>query len=127
MTKERNLIVAALEAAAITEIRFNKNDIPKTLPAAIVSLEAETGKNSTSKRYANTDISWVVHLIVNAHMVADPDKDLYDLKEAFRAQLVDKMSRDIPKTIYYDGRMDGARPVRIARLELLKEGSGAGS
>jgi len=127
LTSERDLIVQALQATSVAEIQFNINDIPKSLPAAIVSLEAETGKNSTSKRYVDTDISWAVYLIVNAHMVADPDKDLYDLKEAFRAQLVVMMSRDIPKIIYYDGRMDGARPVRIARLELLKEGSGAGS
>ncbi len=127
MTSERDLIVQALQATSVAEIQFNKNDIPKSLPAAIVSLEAEEGKNSTSKRYTSTDISWVVHLIVNAQKVADPDAALYQLKEAFRAQLIEKMGRDIPRAEYYDSRLDGARLVRIARLELLRPGSGAGS
>lgn len=127
MMKQRELIEQALKHTSVAEIRFNKNDIPKELPAAIICMEAEDGKLGTSRRYTSTDISWVVFLIVNAQKVEDPDQDLWNLKEELRAQLIERMGRDIPKIEYYDGRMGGARLVRVARLELLRPGSGAGS
>lgn len=127
MAYEREAIKQALLTANCAEVSFNKDDIPKELPAAIVILENETGKNGTSRRYVDTDIAWTVYLVVNAFNVSDPDSDLYALKEAFRSAYQASMGRDIPRCEYYSGRVDGARPVRIARLDLLRAGTGAGA
>ncbi len=123
---EREAIRQALESANCAVVQFNKDDVPKELPAAIVVLDGETGKNGTSRRYVDTDISWTVYLVVNAHNVSDPDSALYALKESFRAAYQAFMGRDIPRCEYYSGRVE-ARPVRIAKLDLLRAGIGAGS
>ena len=127
MTSERSAITAALNKAEITNVLYNKDDIPKLLPAAIVTLESETGKNGTSKRFTDTDLAWSVFLIVNAQNVADPDGALYTLKESFRKTYIGTMGRDFPAIEYYSGRIDGARLVRIAKISLLRSGIGAGS
>ena len=124
---ERSSIRQALMDAGIATVQFNKDDIPKDLPAAIVILDGETGKNGTGRRYVDTDIAWTVYLIVNASKAEDPDADLYRLKEEFREQYRAAMYRDIPEIEYYTSRVDGARLVRVARLALLKSGTGAGS
>lgn len=127
MLYERESIRSALVTAGVEEVAFNKDEVPKALPAAIVILEGESGKNGTGRRYVDTDIAWAVYLIVNAQNVNDPDGILYSLKEAFRAEYQKAMYRDIPSVEYYTSRVDGARLVRIAKLTLLKSGTGAGA
>jgi hypothetical protein len=123
----RNRIVDALKFSDIPTIQFNKDAIPKQLPCAIVILDSETGKNGTSRQYVSTDLAWTVFLIVNAQNVDDPDNDLYLLKEKFRAMYLKLMNRDLPSVEYYTSRIDGTRLVRIAKIDLLKSGTGAGS
>lgn len=124
---ERERIVDALKFCDIPTIQFNKDNIPKQLPCAIVILDSETGKNGTSRQFVNTDIAWTVFLIVNAHNVDDPDSDLYQLKEKFRSFYLKLMNRDLPSVEYYTSRIDGSRLVRIAKIDLLKSGTGAGA
>jgi hypothetical protein len=127
-TAQRTAIVTALNATtAITTVLFNKDDIPKSLPAAIVILDDETAKNGTSKRFVDTDIAWTVFLIINAHNADDPDTALYSLKESFRTNLQSSLGRDIPHVEYYTSRIDGARLVRIAKISLLRPNTGAAS
>lgn len=124
---EREALRQALLSAGLATVLFNKDDIPKDLPAAILILNAETGKNGTVSRFTSTDIAWEVYLIVNATKAEDPDAELYALKEAFRTAYQTALYRDIPEVEYYTSRVDGARLVRVARLALLKRGTGAGS
>ncbi len=124
---ERQAIVAALTAAGIETVLLNKDDIPKSLPAAIVTLASETAKNGTSRRFLSQDLDFSVFLVANAHQVPDPDAELYRLKEAFRAAYLASMSRDLPLTEFYTARLDGARLVRVARIALLRSGSGTAS
>lgn len=124
---DRNRIVDALKFSEIPTIQFNKDNIPKQLPCAIVILDSETGKNGTCRQFVSTDIAWTVFLIVNAHNVDDPDSDLYDLKEKFRSFYLKLMNRDLPSVEYYTSRIDGSRLVRIAKIDLLKSSSGAGA
>ena len=124
---DRNRIVDALKFCDIPTIQFNKDSIPKQLPCAIVILDSEIGKHGTSRQYVDTDIAWTVFLIVNAHNVDDPDSDLYQLKEKFRSFYLKLMNRDIPSIEYYTSRIDGSRLVRIAKIDLLKSGTGAGA
>ena len=124
---DRNRIVDALGFSDIPTILFNKDAIPKQLPCAIVILDTETGKNGTVRQYVSTDLAWTVFLIVNAQNVSDPDSDLYQLKEKFRSFYLKLMNRDLPSVEYYTSRIDGTRLVRIAKIDLLKRGSGAGS
>ena len=124
---ERSRISEALNLAGVAEILYNKDNIPKNLPCAILILDSETGKNGTSRQYVDTDIVWTVFLIVNAQNVSDPDSELYSLKEKFRSFYLKLMNRDLPSIEYYTSRIDGIRLVRIAKIDLLKSGSGAGS
>ena len=124
---ERKRIEDALKFSDVSTIQFNKDVIPKQLPCAIVILDSETGKNGTSRQYVSTDIAWTVFLIVNAQNVSDPDSDLYQLKEKFRSFYLKLMNRDLPSIEYYTSRIDGTRLVRIAKIDLLKSGTGAGS
>ncbi len=124
---DRNRIVDALKFSDIPTIQFNKDVIPKQLPCAIVILDSETGKNGTSRQYVSTDLAWTVFLIVNAQNVSDPDSDLYQLKEKFRSYYQKLMNRDLPSIEFYTSRVDGTRLVRIAKIDLLKSGIGAGS
>ncbi|MDP3113699.1 MAG: hypothetical protein Q8M98_02885 [Candidatus Cloacimonadaceae bacterium] len=121
---DRNRIVDALGFSDIPTIQFNKDAIPKQLPCAIVILDSETGKNGTSRQYVSTDLAWTVFLIVNAQNVDDPDSDLYQLKEKFRSFYLKLMNRDLPSVEYYTSRIDGTRLVRIAKIDLLKAGTG---
>ncbi len=122
---ERKRIEDALKFCDIPTIQFNKDAIPKVLPCAIVILDSETGKNGTSRQYVSTDLAWTVFLIVNAQNVSDPDSDLYQLKEKFRSFYLKLMNRDLPSVEYYTSRIDGTRLVRIAKIDLLKAGTGA--
>ncbi len=124
---ERKRIEDALKFSDIPTIQFNKDVIPKVLPCAIVILDSETGKNGTSRQYVSTDIAWTVFMIVNAQNIADPDSDLYQLKEKFRSYYQKLMNRDLPSVEYYTSRIDGTRLVRIAKIDLLKAGTGASS
>jgi len=124
---ERSRIIEALKQAGVIELLYNKDSIPKNLPCAILILDSETGKLSTSKQYVDTDIAWTVFLIVNAQNVIDPDSTLYQLKEKFRCHYQKLMHRDLPSVEYYTSRIDGTRLVRIAKIDLLKSGTGAGS
>ena len=122
---ERKRIEDALKFSDVPTIQFNKDVIPKQLPCAIVILDSETGKNGTSRQYVSTDIAWTVFLIVNAQNVTDPDSVLYSLKEKFRSYYQKLMNRDLPSVEYYTSRIDGTRLVRIAKIDLLKAGTGA--
>jgi hypothetical protein len=124
---QRDKIVQALQSCSIPTILFNKDSIPKNLPCAIVILDTEDGIKATSRQFTSTDIAWTVYLIVNAQNVEDPDLALYNLKELFRASYLTLVNRDIPHIEYYTSRIDGTRLVRIAKLDLLKSGSGAAS
>ena len=124
---ERKRIEDALKFSDIPTIQFNKDVIPKVLPCAIVILDSETGKNGTSRQYVSTDIAWTVFMIVNAQNIADPDSDLYQLKEKFRSFYLKLMNRDLPSVEYYTSRIDGTRLVRIAKIDLLKVSTGASS
>jgi hypothetical protein len=122
---QRDRIAQSLNLAGITEVLYNKDNIPKVLPCAILILDSEAGKHGTSRQYVDTDIAWTVFLIVNAQNVTDPDAILYALKEKFRSFYLKLMNRDIPSIEYYTSRVDGTRLVRIAKIDLLKVGSGA--
>ena len=125
--KQREIIVQALQECGIPTILFNKDNIPKNLPCAIVILDSEDGTKGTARQYTSTDIGWTVFLIVNAQNADDPDFDLYKIKEQLRDNLIKLASRDIPHVEYYTSRIDGTRLVRIAKLDLLKSGTGAAS
>jgi len=124
---QRDRITQALNLAGITEVLYNKDNIPKVLPCAILILDSEAGKHGTSRQYVDTDIAWTVFLIVNAQNISDPDSELYSLKEKFRGIYLKLMNRDLPSIEYYTSRIDGTRLVRIAKIDLLKSGTGAGS
>lgn len=124
---QRDRITQSLNLAGITEVLYNKDNIPKVLPCAILILDSETGKHGTSRQYVDTDIAWTVFLIVNAQNVSDPDAILYAFKEKFRSFYLKLMNRDIPSIEYYTSRVDGTRLVRIAKIDLLKAGTGAGA
>jgi hypothetical protein len=124
---DRSRIVDAFKFTDIPTILFNKDAIPKQLPCAIVILDSEIGKNGTSRQYLSTDLAWTVFLIVNAQNAPDPDNELYLLKEKFRAMYLKLMNRDLPSVEYYTSRIDGTRLVRIAKIDLLKVGTGASS
>ena len=124
---ERSRITQAISDAGVAEVLFNKDNIPKSLPCAILILDSESGKNSTSRQYVDTDIAWTVFLIVNAQKASDPDTELYELKEKFRGSYMKLMNRDLPSVEYYTSRIDGTRLVRIAKIDLLKSGTGAGA
>jgi len=124
---ERSRITEALKQAGVAEMLYNKDNIPKNLPCAVLNLDSETGKQGTSRQYVDTDIAWTVFLIVNAQNVIDPDSALYQLKERFRCHYQKLMHRDLPSVEYYTSRIDGTRLVRIAKIDLLKAGTGAGS
>ena len=124
---QRSRISEALKLAGVAETLYNKDNIPKNLPCAILILDSETGKHRTSRQYVDTDIAWTVFLIVNAQKVSDPDAVLYALKEKFRSFYLKLMNRDLPSVEYYTSRIDGTRLVRIAKIDLLKSGTGAGS
>ena len=124
---QRDRITQALNLSGISEVMYNKDNIPKSLPCAILILDSETGKHGTSRQYVDTDIAWTVFLIVNAQNVTDPDSELYTLKEKFRSFYLKLMNRDLPSVEYYTSRIDGTRLVRIAKIDLLKNGTGAGS
>jgi len=117
---ERSRISEALKLAGVAETLYNKDNIPKNLPCAILILDTETGKHGTSRQFVDTDIAWTVFLIVNAQNVSDPD-------EKFRSIYLKLMNRDLPSVEYYTSRIDGTRLVRIAKIDLLKSGTGAGS
>ena len=124
---ERKRISEALKLAGVVETLYNKDNIPKILPCAILILDSEAGKHGTSRQYVDTDIAWTVFMIVNAQNVSDPDAILYAFKEKFRSYYLKLMNRDIPSIEYYTSRVDGTRLVRIAKIDLLKNGTGAGS
>jgi hypothetical protein len=124
---QRDRIAQALNLSGITEVLYNKDNIPKILPCAILILDSEAGKHGTSRQYVDTDIAWTVFMIVNAQNVSDPDAILYAFKEKFRSYYLKLMNRDIPSIEYYTSRVDGTRLVRIAKIDLLKSGTGAGS
>lgn len=124
---ERSRISESLKLAGVAEILYNKDNIPKNLPCAILILDSETGKHGTSRQYVDTDIAWTVFLIVNAQNVADPDTEIYSLNEKFRSIYLKLMNRDLPSIDYYTSRIDGTRLVRIAKIDLLKSGTGVGA
>jgi len=117
---ERAKIQTALEAANVATIQFNKDDIPRALPAAIITLTQENGRNGTSRRYVDTDLFFTVYLVVNAQNVLDPDTALYSLKEAFRTAWQTQAGKDFHQIDYYTSRLDGSRLVRIAKIDLTK-------
>jgi len=45
---ERSRISEALNLAGVAEIQYNKDNIPKNLPCAILILDSETGKHGAA-------------------------------------------------------------------------------
>lgn len=112
---ERNKLEQALIAAGITEVEFSQFVIPKALPAAIVVIESEKGKNPSRNRYNASDLNWSVYIIVNAKNDNDPDLALFEKKELFRQETIETMGMDWETTDYYPSRVE-TREVRIAHL-----------
>ncbi len=79
---ERRRISEALKLAGVAETFFNKDNILKKLPCAILILDSETGKHGTLRQYVDTDIAWTGFLIVNTQNVTDPGTALHRLKES---------------------------------------------
>ena len=48
---QRSRISEALKLAGVAETLFNKDNIPKNLPCAILILDSVTGKHGTSRQY----------------------------------------------------------------------------
>jgi len=115
---ERDKLIAVLQPIVGDNIQFNKDIIPKSFPCAIVILDTETGIKPTVSRFTSTILSWTVYLITNAHEVADPDLAVFVLKDKFREGYQLQFNKDIPQVEYYTSRVDGTRPVRIAKLSI---------
>ena len=113
---ERDKLVSILQVIVGDNIQFNKDIIPKNFPCAIVILDTETGIKPTVSRFTSTLLSWTVYLITNAHEVTDPDLAVFVLKDKFREGYQIQFNKDIPQVEYYTSRVDGTRPVRIAKL-----------
>jgi hypothetical protein len=118
---DRQRIVDALNRAGIAEVRFHKDDLPKTFPCAVVVLDTEDGLLPTGRQYLESRLGWTIYLVVDAFQKADPDADLYQLKEDFRSKYIGLLGRDFAHIDYYSARAD-ARPVRIAKLTTSKGG-----
>lgn len=118
---ERDQIIGALGKAGIETIILTTDIVPKSFPAAILSLREEAGTHATARQYRDTDLGWTVFLVIDATpaIQADPDAALYALKESFRGHYIDLVGKDFPKVEYYPANAD-ARKVRIARIELGK-------
>ena len=114
--EDRDKLCSILQVIVGDNIQFNKDIIPKSFPCAIVILDTEVGIKPTISRFTSTLITWTVYLITNAHEVADPDIAVYVLKDKFREGYHLQFNKDIPNVEYYTSRVDGTRPVRIAKL-----------
>jgi hypothetical protein len=115
---DRDKLVACLQPIVGDNIQFNKDIIPKSFPCAIVILDTEVGI-----RFTSTLITWTIYLITNAHEVADPDLAIYVLKDKFREIYQTQFNKDIPSVEYYTSRVDGTRPVLIAKLNVTPQQS----
>ena len=120
---DRDKLVAVLQPIVGDNIQFNKDIIPKNFPCAIVILDTEVGIRPTVSRFTSTLITWTIYLITNAHEVADPDLAIYVLKDKFREIYQTQFNKDIPSVEYYTSRVDGTRPVRIAKLNVTPQQS----
>jgi len=120
---ERDKLVAVLQPIVGDNIQFNKDIIPKSFPCAIVILDTEIGIKPTVSRFTATLLRWTVYLITNAHEVADPDLAVFVLKGKFREGYQLQFNKDIPQVEYYTSRVDGTRPVRIAKLTVSPQQS----
>jgi hypothetical protein len=100
-------------------ILLNQNILPDALPAGIIALKTETGINGTSRRYPETELNFVIYLIVDAQDVEDPHLDAYRLKEAVRDVYREKLHSDFTKVDYYPSRIRSTQDVMIARIQTL--------
>jgi len=129
-TRIRTAILAAVATAGIgtkntlTNVNSLPDDLSSGFKAAIVSLERETGKDGTRKRYVNTDLAFDIFLVVDAATdIADPDLALYTLKESFRDAYRASVNKDFASTQYYPSYVDGTHPVKICKLTTQTEKS----
>lgn len=120
--EHRNKLKQCLLDAGILEdnILYSQELIPEGLPAGIIALCDETGKNGTSRQYAATELDFIIYLVVDAQDVADPDLDAYRLKEVVRTSYKELLHKDFPKVTYYPSRYKAAQRIRIARIETVK-------
>lgn len=118
---ERTQIIEALGKAGIETILLTVDIVPKSFPAAILTLRQETGTHATARQFRDSDLGWTVFLVVDATPAVhqDPDADLYALKESFRKHYIELANNDFPRVEYYPANAD-ARKVRIARIETGK-------
>ncbi len=127
-TRVRSAILAAITTAGIsdgnklTNVNVLPDDLSNGFKAAIVSLERETGKDGTRKRYITTDLSFEIFLVVDAaDDITDPDTALYTLKEAFRDAYLSSMNKDFASIEYYPSYVNGTHPVKICKLTTQTE------
>lgn len=120
---KRQKIITALESSGILakNISFNKDEIPREFPAAIVILNGEKGIKPTSKRFCEFDYDIAVFLIVDVNKSSDPDADILALTNTFKDQYRAAIGSDIPKIDYYPARADSGRKVRIAKVYTVAE------
>jgi len=114
---ERSKIEAALSASGIKQILRDKNKIPSVFPAAIVTIKEEEGKDPADIEYLQTNLNFEIYLVTDAFNDADPDLTIYQLKEAFRNNYLSSLFNDFRKIQYYDSKVNGTRPVKIAMME----------
>lgn len=108
------------------QIYFNRNTIPDELPGGfklgIISLAIETGKDGTRTRYLSSDLNFEVYLVVDADKdIADPEANLYQLKESFREKYQELIKKDIQRIEYYPSYVKGSYPVMIAKFSTITE------
>lgn len=127
-TRIRTAILAAITTAGIndgnklTNVNSLPDDLSSGFQAAIVSLERETGKDATRKRFVSTDLAFDIFLVVDAATdIADPDLALYTLKEAFRDAYLASVNKDFASIEYYPSYVDGTHPVKICKLTTQTE------
>jgi len=118
----RNKIKQCLLDAGIHEdnILFTQELIPEGLPAGIIALEDEAGKNGTNRQYTSTELDFTIYLVVDAHDIIDPDLDVFTLKEAVRTSYKSLLNKDFPKVTYYPSRYKTTQKVRIAKIATVK-------
>lgn len=99
-------------------VLYNKDNVPKELPAVIVSVLSEQPSSKSRSRYNDSSLSWEIFVVVNAHGVSDPDADLLLAKETLREAIIGELGRDFDEVDYYSSRADGSRQVRVARCTI---------
>jgi len=121
MREAREIIIKSLKATGITDknIFFSRNVLPSSFPCAMVVLDEEAGIDKTGSRYLNQEYAFNVFLIISAEKSTDPDVEVYDLKESFRAHYLNHTKYDFSKVFYYDARAESSRKIKVAKISVV--------